>query len=259
MRRKLIIAGVAGLIFCVVIFAGSWKPVRAFRASLMGTFAPVMRVAGRIGQWTVSSEDAISEEDCEICRRHEQARAVAEAKLAEAVAREASLTRSLGLKQHLGPAATPARVVLYARHTQGEMLACDTGEEAGVRVGDLVVDEEGFLVGDVAETGPGFCKIAIASNAGVAFPVAFVPSGGEALARGIGARAFQIELIPGDTVLHAGDFVRRISKDARGGEAPLAARLADEGSSGGGAFKKARAVLLARPERLERVFVIPAL
>ncbi|OHA02652.1 MAG: hypothetical protein A3J58_02895 [Candidatus Sungbacteria bacterium RIFCSPHIGHO2_02_FULL_52_23] len=261
MRRKLIIAGIAGLLFCVVIFAGSWTPVYALRTAVMRAFAPVMSAMGRTGRWVAAWHDLApaEEEDCEACRRHEQARAIAEAELVEARARQASLERALGLKQYLGPSAIPARVTLYARHVQGEMLVIDAGDETGAHVGDHVVDEEGFLVGDIAETGVGFSKVAIASNTGIAFPVSFVPSGAEALARGIGARAFRIELIPQDVSFHAGDFVRRISKDMRSGEVPLVARLADEGDSGGGAFKKAGAILLAHPERLERVMIIPSL
>ncbi len=259
MRRKLIIAGIAGLIFCVVIFAGSWTPVYALRTGVMRAFTPMMNAMGRTGRRVAAWRDSApaEEEDCEPCKRHERARAIAEAELVEARARQASLERALGLKQYLGPSAIPARVTLYARHVQGEMLVIDAGEEAGAHVGDRVVDEEGFLVGDIAETGAGFSKVAIASNTGVAFPVSFVPSGAEALARGIGARAFQIELIPQDISFHTGDFVRRISKDMRGIEAPLVARLTDEGDLDGGAFKKARAILLTRPERLERVMIIP--
>lgn len=259
MRRKLIIAGIPLLLFCAVVFAGSWAPLKAFRASLVRVLIPVMRFAGATGWRIAASGDTASREEPEICERHEQERAVAEAKLTEALAATASLERALGLKQRLGHSAKSARVTLYARYTQGEMLVIDAGDEDLVRAGDQVVDEEGFLVGDVTETGPGFSKVTIASNAGVAFPVTWAPSGGEALARGIGARAFLVELIPEDALFHAGDFVKRISKDARSREAIFAARLTDEGSASGGAFKKAHAVLLAHPERLERVFVIPGL
>lgn len=261
MRRKLIIAGIPLVLFCAVIFAGSWVPLKAFRASLVRVLIPVMRFAGATGWRIASFRDTASREEPEICERHEQARAVAEAKLTEALAATASLERALGLKQRLGHSVKSARVTLYARYAQGEMLVIDAGDEDLVRAGDQVVDEEGFLVGDITETGPGFSKVTIASNAGVAFPVTLAPSGlsGEALARGIGARAFLVELIPEDALFHAGDFVKRVSKDARSREAIFAARLTDEGSASGGAFKKAHAVLLAHPERLEGVFVIPGL
>lgn len=257
MRRKLIITSVALFLFCVIIFMGSRIPLTALRASVMRVFIPAMRAARNTGRWVISYRDSASAEKCDEIGRYEQARAVVEARLVEALAAAASLERALGLKQRLDPAAKSAWVTLYVSGTPAEMLVIDVGDEDSVHVGDIVIDEEGFFVGNIAETGPGFSKVTVASNAGVTFPVAL--AGGEALAKGIGARAFLVELIPQDVSLRTGDFVRRVSKNTRNTGAMLAARLTDEGSISGGAFKKAHAILLTRPELLEKVFIIPGL
>ena len=73
MRYKLMIAGVLLLLFCTLIFAGSWAPLGALRASLIRVFIPMMRAPGSAGRLIISDRDAVSSEECKTCEKHEQA------------------------------------------------------------------------------------------------------------------------------------------------------------------------------------------
>lgn len=160
-------------------------------------------------------------------------------------------------------ALTGARVFFYTRELGREVLVIDQGASAGVKKGDAVIDAHAALVGEVDEAGDDYSRVLVASNAGVAFRASLLPGGGSMLARGLGARTFSLELIPRNLRLREGDFVvRRVTLPGGGNHTvPVASVLGDSLAGAAppaqaGGFAQARAVLIARPETLERVFII---
>lgn len=217
--------------------------------------APFMRLADGAGR-AIASGRGFPFSSCGTCDDERAAADVVPAKLAQAVAENTSLKKMLGLKQEFGPALVPARVLLYNQEWDREWLIIDAGEADGIKVGDPVIDEREFLVGEIAEVGAMTSSVAIASGAGMTFGVALVPAGGEALAHGIGARALHLELIPRDTPVRFGDMAVRTEKSNKKIPSIFAGRIISVDDQAGGAFKTATAVLLSHPERIDRVMVV---
>lgn len=253
-RRAAAAAATAVFLSGAVIIFHASTPIQALRGAVVRAALPLARVSGEIGRRTMSRMDTAPGGAASDAPGASEA---LRAELAGANARIAALERALGLKQRSAPRAIAARVLSYAADDRGEELILDAGEEDGVRVGDAVMDEDALFVGEIAETGDGFSKVSVASNAGSAFSAAFAPpQGSDVLARGLGGRAFSIELVPQDVLVGAGDIVMHTWKGVRSSEPIAVARLTDAGIATG-AFKKMRAVLLAHPERLDRVLVAP--
>ena len=145
-----------------------------------------------------------------------------------------------------------ARVIFFSQGSGREFLIVDQGEGAGVQVGDLVVDGELFFLGTVKETGERFARVGLAANPGETFEVEIMSSRTKALARGLGAGSFAVELLPLDIILQTGDRVGLLSKQKF---LPLA-EIVIEKTVGGSTFKEARAVFLAHPELAREVFII---
>lgn len=258
MRNKRIIAVLIAALVCgtVIVFASA-RPITALRSASVHIMEPVMRGAGNTGR-RISGIRIFSSGSCSGCEENRLGREIVEAKLAQMSAENVSLKRLLGLKQQAGLSPKPADVLLYNQEWGQEWLVIDRGEEDGVRIGDPVVDEERLFVGEVAEIGTAFAKVVIASDKNTALSVGVTPLGDEALAKGLGARAFAITLIPRDAPVHPGDMITRISKSNKAIPALFVGRMVSVDDHGGGAFKTGRATLLVHPERMNRVMVFVA-
>ncbi len=266
-KKSVVIAAALALLFsgAGVVFAGT-PPVAALQRGVARLLRPLMRAADGAGRAIGGGGRMFSFSTCGACDDERTRREVAETKLVQAADENASLKKMLGLKQQFGSRVIPAAVAVYNQEWDREWLIIDAGEENGVRVGDPVIDEQQFLVGEVAEVWPGSAKVSVASNKGAAFGVVLAapggpsqqdsPAGGEALAHGLGSRALSVELIPRGTPVRPGDMAVRISKSDKKIPQIFAGRIAAVDERAGGAFKTAVAVLLSHPERIDRVMVI---
>lgn len=164
----------------------------------------------------------------------------------------AVLKKALSFKEENKLFLKGGRVIFYSQELGKEFLLIDQGQETGIRIGDLVVDAEQMFIGVVKETGDGFAKVGVASNPGEIFEVEITSLRVKALTRGLGARAFKIDLLPLETPLRRGDFVGLLTK----GKFLLLAEIIGERGKNGDTFKEAQALLVARPELAREVFII---
>ncbi len=252
-------AVVAVFVCAIAIIFAPFSPIATLRRGSVRVLRPVMRFADSASR-TIGSGGRVSVfSSCASCDDERIARKVAEAKLLQATQENESLKKMLGLKKQFAPSLTSAAVMLYNQSWDREWLVIDAGEDAGVHIGDIVIDEDQLLVGEITEVAAMSATVAVASDKGAAFSVALAPTGGEALAHGLGARAFSVELIPRDTPVHPGDMVVRASKSSRTIPPIFAGRIVSVDDRAGGAFKIGKAVLLAHPERINRVMVVNSL
>ena len=258
-KSPIIIAIFAVLFSGVIIIFAPVSSIAVVRAGLAQALRPIMRFALSAGNRIGSGGRGFSFSSCDLCDDDRVARAVAEVKLVQVAEENESLKKSLGLKQKFAPSLIPAAVAVYNQEWDREWLVIDAGADAGVRSGDPVIDEDQFLVGEVAEVAAASATVAVASNRDVAFSVALASESGEALAHGLGARAFGVELIPRSMPVSPGDIVVRVSKSNKKMPPIFAGRIVDVDDRAGGAFKIGKAVLLSHPERILRVLVVSAL
>ncbi len=164
-----------------------------------------------------------------------------------------SLHRLLGIKEVIKLPTHVLSVVSYRNEAGKEMLVLNGGESSGIKVGDIAVDENKFVVGTIREVGQDFSKVSVASNEGEVYEVEFVPLHAKALARGVGGGAFTIELIPADFTLRKGDFLTLFGTER---DMFFLSEITGEDSNGGAALKVARAVRMSEPEHLHEVLVL---
>lgn len=266
-NNKIIFAIGIILLSGAIVFFGGTRPVRLARAGAVDFFRPLMVAVGDAGRW-LGRKSVGSDEVRRL--REENERLTAENFDREKLARDiGTLESAFAFRKSAGIALTGGRVLSYTRELGREILVLDQGTNAGVKDGDAVIDGYGALVGDVDDAGDNSSRVVVASNAGVTFPAFFMRGEGTVLARGLGARAFSVELIPRSVPISQGDFLaRRVS--GRGGREHmiLVASMVGGGPDGAGwltrgtqpdgvgGFISARAVLVARPETLEYVFII---
>lgn len=188
-----------------------------------------------------------------------------------------ALKKALSFKETSKLSLKGAKVIFYSQESGKEFLLIDQGREAGIKSGDLVIDAEQIFIGTVKEAGDGFSKVGVASNPGETFEIEITSLPGSslrqlrscpaesgtaeellpglkirALAKGLGARAFSIELLPLDTPVRKGDFAGLMNRD----RFLLLAEISGEKIVNGSAFKEARALLVVRPEMANEVFII---
>lgn len=162
----------------------------------------------------------------------------------------------LGFKNEKKISLIGGEVVHYGQELGREFLVAEKGSSDGVRKGDLAIDDNGFFVGLVKETYANFSKIEIASVPGETFEVGIVSLGIKALAKGLGNRTFSLELLPSSAEIKPGDFVELIGI-AGNRYSFLLGEIKDVDSAGGSAFKNARMIMAAQPEKLKRIFFLP--
>jgi hypothetical protein len=94
--------------------------------------------------------------------------------------------------------------------------------------------------------------VSIATNKEEVFDVELLPLGVEAFAKGLGGRAFLLELVAQNAVIRRGDYIM-----AKIGQSSfLLGEIVRIETSSTGAFKEVHAVLLSHPDREEEVFVV---
>lgn len=243
-----------GIAACLALIVfGSSRPVGWLRTSAIYALRPLASLAGYArraitpgaSEWPESSPDGRGDIAAE------------EVELAALRKENESLRAALAMKEEVVRPLVAGRVWWYANDDGRESLIIDRGKNHGVRRGDPVIDQNRMLVGDVAEAGQDFSKVNVASNRGTTFAAAF-SSGEEALMRGLGARSFSVELVPESAPVSTGDFVMSVLKNIRGIKPVFVGRIARVGAAACTGFRTLSVTLAARPERLERVWVIAA-
>lgn len=242
-NRTLVITAVGMAAVAALIFFGDRAAFKQASAITIRVLRPFLETAAELGRWPYDRPDT---------SRGTSKEKVYEFRIAALNRENEELRRLLGFKETRGFDLLGSRVILFSREGGREFFLIDQGVEAGVKAGDLVLDSWGVMLGVVKESGNGFAKVEVASNAGLIFETQILPLGARALARGLGGRAFAIELVPQDTPLRVGDFAAILG--AGEGEMILGeiVRIKTGVTS---AFQEARAVMLGRPERLSRVFI----
>lgn len=146
-----------------------------------------------------------------------------------------------------------ARVLLYGADGGGEFLLIDKGLHDGVRDGDSVMTPDRMVLGRIAKSGDAFAHVVIASNKDETYEGEIFSLGVPTLARGIGARAFELDFVAHDVLMRRGDIVRFVLRAAP----PLfLADIVQAQREINSPFQRVRAILLARPEDAEEVIVL---
>ena len=254
MFRGIRIAKVAipSIIFLSVVFLRDTAPFGHLRYGIMSGASWMIEgmtaLAGR-------REETEAEKETDL---EELARALMLERLKTEELRQKSerLERALGLKEERGLQAVSARVFFYTRELGREFLIIDGGRSNGIETGGVVLDADGSVVGVVQETGLNFAKVSIASNTGSVYEVRLSPLNVKSFAKGIGGRTFMLEHIPQDVPAQQGDFMFAAIKGTPGFSYPLG-QITRIVTNEAGAFQEVGGTLLARPELIREVFVIP--
>ena len=251
-RARAVATGGAILFFSLLAVSGNSRPVSYLRERAVQVLSPIAIAA----QYAAGFFKGAPLEEIRGREDDQRRLAAGEAVRLGLQKENESLRRLLGVKENLAAPTASARVLAHTAVMGVETLLIDAGRDRGITAGDIVIDENGLLVGQVSETTAEGAKISVASNPGMAFSASLVPLGGKILIKGLGGRALALELIPYDTPLRDGDFVRWEDKEWRRTANIFVGRVVKGTSAAVGAFKTGRAVLLADPNALDFVLII---
>lgn len=238
----------------VFIFLGKTDAGDTARGWIVFMVSPFMSLASEIQSFTGLESSQISEDTVKALIRENQELIAARFKTELLQKENQELRNALGFKKETGIDILSSEVLLFTNKLGREFLFVEGGKELGIKRGDMALTSDHVIIGGVSEVGDGFSKIEIASNPTLVYEVRTVPLGVPALARGLGGRTFSLELIAQDAVIKKGDFA---AVSISGSTAYLLlAEITDEKIPSGSIFKEARAVLVARPELLETIFIL---
>lgn len=233
------------LVLGIVIFFSGSGLVQSIRESLMTAFVPFA---------DVSFFGLSDEERSEFARAKQRLKAI-EFELDALRNENNELRAALGMSSRAGLSQLRgADVVRYGNELGEEFLIINRGEEHGVQEGDFAFDDYGLFVGSIRDVGVNTSTISLASNPGEITEVSLLPSGAQALATGIGARTLSLELVSATIPLRIGDGVFLPARNAAGpflvGDI-VAIRIEQNDI-----FQSVRATIAARPEQIEKVFLL---
>lgn len=255
LRRKKI----ATFIFMVALiglltFFSDIKPVVALRDRVIKIAQPVFLLGTNMKNFVFSLLGKSGNNDTALER--EEAIQVTAFQLETMAEENERLKDALEFKKGKDVSLKGARILLYLREFGHEMLLIDQGKDGGVREGDRVVDSRGVLVGTVLEALENSAKVMCVSSPGETYDVEIRSLSTHALAKGMGARTFSLELIPADAALKRGDFVTlsgtHLSRPI------LVGQITSLHLGVSVAFQEVYAVSLSHPELLKEVFVVLA-
>lgn len=251
-KEKIITLVVALLLALMLIFFSGAKVVLSARAAVFWALKPLVLAAERVR--FISGSAAFSRNEVVELVGDSQRLRASNVELEKLRSENQALKKVMGFSQNSGLSLKGAEVVLYTHESGREFLQIGAGKDDGVREGDLVIDENLIFVGMVRETGVTSAKVVSASSLGENIEVELIPSKIRALAKGLGARALRLELVPSGTALRRGDLAVLASSQGR---YPFAVgEIVREKPAGSGAFKEVNITHLARPELLRKVFIV---
>lgn len=237
-----------------LVFFSRSAPVLFVRSSVIAIIRPVFQVSRVLGRAVgISAGQSGADELSRLQEENQRLREI-EQEYRMLLEKHASLQKIVGLREKQRVPLQGSHVLLRGNEFGKEFLMLDEGATKKIHSGNLVIDANGAFVGVVRETGEQFAKVSIASNPDETFEVVAAPLNVRALAKGIGNRTFSIELIPGETPAHSGDFV--LMPGRLGDTNVPVGEITRVTSNGVGAFQNVWATLIARPETLDEVFVI---
>ncbi|MBI3420702.1 MAG: rod shape-determining protein MreC [Candidatus Sungbacteria bacterium] len=253
-RKNLWAISSGGIVFIVIILiVSSTRIGSAFRYGIVRSAAPLLRISGAFEQRIRTLVSGDSAQQIDAMRQENERLSILVAQLQSMRRENEDLRAALDFKKRHSVGLQGADVLGRGNESGSEFLLIGQGQGAEVDKGALVVDAAGGLVGRVHESDSEFAKVIVASSPGQTFEASVIPIGIKTLARGIGGRTFSLELIPAHVSLRRGDFVT-IQTDAR--ETPILLATVIATSTGGtSAFQEVKAILIARPELLDAVFV----
>lgn len=251
-RRKTISFLAAALLLGLLIFFSNTEAGQSMRSALLRVVRPLVSIADRariaFGLGVLTGQEA-----GDLIRENQRLK-VENAEMEKLRIANDTLRKIFSFSQESARVLKGAKVLLYSRESGRDFLLLASGSKDGIGEGDVVMDENRIFVGTVREAGETFSKVAIASSLGENVEVKILPSGDRALARGIGARALLLELIPAEAAIRRGDLVFLASS---GGKPSLVlGEVVGEKNRSNVAFREARAIHLVRPEFLEEVFIL---
>lgn len=251
-NRKVVGFLIAALISGMLIFFSGTGLVKSISVAALWVTRPLVRVAMKVG--LASRVGTFPDSGAAGATAEGQSFRVEHAELEKMRSENEALRKVFAFHQNSGLGLKLARVLLYSRESGQEFLLLEVGKKDGVREGDLVIDENRTFIGTVRQAGDTFAKVVVVSSPGENIEVEIFPSRTRALAKGLGARALSLELVPAEAVLRKGDAL--FLAPSRGKYPFPVGEVAWERSQSGATFHEARAVHFARPELLGEVFVV---
>jgi len=246
-RRSLLYLFSSVILLGLLIFFNASPPVRFVQGEVFNVAGYIVHPLNTFRLW----KDGAHSADTQVSDREEKL-AVANAALDELTRENDRLRSALGFKDRNKVGLRGARVLYYGRELGKEYMMIDRGDNDNLAKGGVVIDANGALIGIVDDVQDSFAKVSVASNAEQVFDAELLPSGIKAFAKGLGARGFSLELLPQNAVIRAGDFVMM-----KGGATTyLLGEVVRVETSGTGAFKEVRAVLLSHPDQEDEVFIV---
>lgn len=242
---------VSVILIGLLIFFNARAPGQFLRMQIFKGIRPAMMSLHRFRAWSTGALlQSDSGGEMSIDAREKLSAVQAEV---EALIKENNRLRfALGFKEKNKIDLKGASVVIHDSEFGKEYLLIDRGTNEAVKKGDSVVNANGLLIGRIADVENVFAKVSIASNTEEVFDVELLPLGVKAFAKGLGGRAFSLELIAQNAVIRRGDhIIARIGQFSF-----LLGEVVRLETSGIGAFKEVRGVLLSRPDWEDQVFVI---
>lgn len=249
--RLLFQISIAVILLGLLIFFRTHSVLRFARTYVVAGFNPVIRSAMVIREW--GNEFAIGGNREQRVSEERLGALVAVDVLVAQLTRENERLRSaFGFKERNNLHIKGASVRYYGTELGHEFLLVESENLEGVEKGSLVIDANGLLIGSVKEKEDFYAKVSVASNPEDVYEVTLLPSGTNAFAKGLGNRTFSLELLVQDAVIRKGDFI--VLKGQY--KTIVVGEVVKMSLSGTGAFKEVRAVLVARPDSHEEVFII---
>lgn len=252
-NQRFVAVFATGVLVAALLFFSDTGAGHTARDATTNVLTPLMRAAANIRVFFYGDAGAGNTAGTSVFRESIDYTAMA-FRIESLTEENESLRRMLAFRAQSAREWKAFEVRAYSREWGKETLLIAGGSRDGVREGDLVVDAQGLLLGAVREVTDAYAKVSLASNAGETFDVELRPGSVHALAKGIGARAFTIQLVPTDAEVRRGDYVAVSSPSLPHGA--LLAQVAEVTTGISVAFHEVRAVLLTRPERSRIVLVI---
>lgn len=235
----------------LLIFFNARAPGQFLRAQVFKGIRPTIASLNKFRAWSGSALSQ-SGSDGEMNIDIREKLSVANAEI-EALTKEGNRLRSaLGFKEKNKINLQGASIVYYGSEFGKEYLLIDRGSNEKIQKGDSVINANGLLIGRIIDVEGLFAKVGIASNTEEVFDVELLPLGVKAFAKGLGGRAFSLELVAPNAVIRRGDYIM-----AKTGQSSfLLGEIVRVETSSTGVFKEVRGVLLSHPDWEKEVFVI---